>query len=57
MKEYIKKFDTAASANNYPIADIPFMTSVATNPIQNLVCNESGKKLINTSGVVTVVNT
>ena len=56
MKEYIKKFDTAASANNYPIADIPFMTSVATNPIQNLVCNESGKKLINTSGVVTVVN-
>ena len=56
MKEYVKKFDTAASANDYSIVNIPFMTSVATNPIQNLVCNASGKKLINTSGVVTVVS-
>lgn len=47
MKEYIKKFDSASDANDYAIADIPFTTSVATNPIQNLVCNQSGKKLVN----------
>ena len=56
MKEYIKKFADASAANNYAIADIPFATSIATTPVQNLVCNESRKKLINTSGVVTVVS-
>ena len=45
MKEYIKKFDTSASADNYGIADIPFTTSVATNPVQNLVCNQENKKI------------
>ena len=33
MSEYVKKFETAASADNYVIADIPFITSIATNPI------------------------
>jgi hypothetical protein len=56
MKEYIKKFADASAADNYAIADIPFTTSIATTPVQNLVCNESRKKLINTSGVVTVVS-
>ena len=28
MKEYIKKFETAASADNYAIVDIPFTTTV-----------------------------
>lgn len=28
MKEYIKKFDSAANADNYTIADIPFTTTV-----------------------------
>lgn len=56
MKEYVKKFDTLASANNYAIVDIPFTTSVATNPIQNLVCNESGKKLEVSGNIVNVVD-
>lgn len=56
MKKYVTKFETAAAADNYVIADIPFTTSIATTPVQNLVCNESRKKLVNTSGVVTVVS-
>ena len=43
MKEYIKKFETATSTDNYVINDIPFTTTITTNPIQNLVCNEIGK--------------
>lgn len=46
MKEYIKKFANPASVgDNYSIASIPFMTSVETTG-QNLVCNETGKKLV-----------
>ena len=54
MKEYIKKFANPAAADNYPIADIPFVTSVVENHTQNLVCNETGKKLVNESGYVYV---
>ena len=45
MKEYIKKFADASAANNYAIADIPFATSVSTNPVQNLVCSQENKKI------------
>ena len=54
MNKHVKKFETAASANDYVISYIPFITSVATDPIQNLVCNENNKKLVNTGGTVTV---
>ena len=53
MKEYIKKFETAEAGDNYSIADIPFMTSVETSG-QNLVCNETGKKLVNESGILKI---
>lgn len=53
MKEYIKKFETAEAGDNYSIADIPFMTSVETSG-QNLVCNQSGKKLVNESGILKI---
>lgn len=54
MKEYIKKFETANAADQYEINDIPFITSIATNPIQNLTCNEEGKQLVNDNGIVTI---
>ena len=53
MKEYIKKFETAEAGDNYSIANIPFMTSVETTG-QNLVCNQSGKKLVNESGILKI---
>lgn len=56
MKEFIKKFASASAADNYAIASIPFMTSVASNPVQNLVCNQAGMKLVNTAGIVSVVS-
>ena len=54
MKEYIKKFSNPAAADQYAIKDIPFITSVDGDPIQNLHCNLSGKKLVNVSGIVEV---
>ena len=61
MKEYIKKFESATSADNYSIVDIPFTTSVkpsSTYPsidyVQNLVCNQTGKKLVNNNGIVSI---
>ena len=54
MKEYIKKFENPAAAVQYAIKDIPFITSVDGDPIQNLHCNLSGKKLVNVSGIVKV---
>ena len=54
MKEYIKKFENPAAADQYTIKDIPFITSVDGDPIQNLHCNLSGKKLVNVSGIVEV---
>ena len=54
MKEYIKKFVNPAAADQYAIKDIPFITSVDGDPIQNLHCNLSGKKLVNVSGTVEV---
>ena len=54
MKEYIKKFETAVSAHGYVIADIPFTTSVNEIPIQNLVCNKTGKWLENDNGIVII---
>lgn len=54
MKEYIKKFANPAAADQYAIKDIPFITSVDGDPIQNLHCNLSGKKLVNVSGIVEV---
>lgn len=54
MKEYIKKFANPAAADQYAIKDIPFITSVDGDPIQNLHCNLSGKKLVNVSGTVEV---
>ena len=56
MKKYILKFESSSDANNYAIEDIPFTTSVATEPIQNLVCNRKGKKLVNVSGTVQIQN-
>ena len=53
MKEYIKKFETAEAGDNYSIANIPFMTSVETSG-QNLVCNQSGKKLVNEFGILKI---
>lgn len=54
MKEYIKKFETAVAADNYTITYIPFTTSVATNPVQNFVCNKAGKHLENDNGIVII---
>ena len=54
MKEYIKKFETAILADGYVINDIPFMTTVNETPIQNLVCNETGKHLENNNGEVII---
>ena len=57
MKDYIKKFETASAADNYAIADIPFSTSIATTPIQNLVCNQENKKiLVDNQGNASIVN-
>ena len=53
MKEYIKKFANPSLGDNYSIASIPFMTSVETTG-QNLVCNESGKKLVNVSETLVI---
>ena len=54
MREFIKKFESAILADGYVIKDIPFTTSVATDPIQNLVCNETGKHLENNNGIVII---
>lgn len=54
MKEYIKKFESAILADGYVINDIPFMTTVNETPVQNLVCNETGKHLENNDGKVIV---
>lgn len=54
MKEYIKKFANPAAADQYAIKDIPFIASVDGDPIQNLHCNLSGKKLVNVNGIVEV---
>ncbi len=54
MKEYIKKFVNPAAADQYAIKDIPFITSVDGDPIQNLHCNLSGKKLVNVGGIIEV---
>ncbi len=53
MKEYIKKFANASDGDNYLIENIPFMTSVEASG-QNLVCNQSGKKLVNVSGILQI---
>lgn len=47
MKEYIKKFSTLASANNYEVKDIPFTaTAVGSgNTPVNVVVNQSGATL------------
>ena len=45
MKEYIKKFASAITANNYSIVDIPFTTSITTNTTQNIVCNQENKTI------------
>ena len=57
MREFIKKFESAILADGYVIKDIPFTTSVATDPIQNLVCNETGKHLENNNGIVIICAT
>ena len=58
MKEYIKKFASASAANDYAIAAIPFATTIlgpnSPTDDQNLVCNESGKKLVNVAGIIEV---
>ena len=54
MKEYIKKFESPASVGDkYLIEDIPFMTSVEKTG-QNLVCNQTGKKLVNVSETLVI---
>lgn len=53
MKEYIKKFASPSVGDNYLIASIPFMTSVETTG-QNLVCNQTGKKLVNVSETLVI---
>lgn len=54
MKEYIKKFESAILADGYVINDVPFMTTVNETPLQNLVCNETGKHLENNEGKVII---
>jgi len=54
MKEYIKKFETAESADNYAITDIPFTTTISGETPQNIRCNTEGMKLVNDDGVVSV---
>lgn len=57
MREYIKKFESASAANNYPITDIPFTTTITTNPAQNLVCNQENKKIaVDGQGIVSIVD-
>ena len=46
MKEYIKKFESAASANNYEITDIPFTSTVSGATHQNVRCNQENKKIV-----------
>ena len=53
MREYIKKFASPSVGDKYLIADIPFMTSVETTG-QNLVCNQTGKKLVNVQGTLVI---
>ena len=53
MREFIKKFASPSVGDNYSIASIPFMTSVETTG-QNLVCNETGKKLVNIQGTLII---
>lgn len=45
MKEYIKKFASAITVNNYSIVDIPFTTSITINTTQNIVCNQENKTI------------
>ena len=54
MKEYIKKFETAESADNYAITGIPFTTTISGETPQNIRCNTEGMKLVNDDGVVSV---
>ena len=55
-KQYIKKFASASAANDYPIVDIPFTTTVigGGGSPQNLTCNQEGMKLVNNGGTITV---
>lgn len=50
MREYIKKFDSANSADGYEINDIPFVSTVSGVTPVNLICNEEDKKIEVTSG-------
>lgn len=56
MKEYIKKFNTLSEADNYEISDIPFITSIATDPIQNLYCDEENKKITVSGNTASIVD-
>ena len=49
--KHIVKFNQASDANNYEIKNIPFLTTVGENN-QLLTCKQSGKKLVNESGLV-----
>ena len=53
MKEYIKLFDVPASADNYEINDIPWITMVESTE-QLLNCNEEGKKIKVVNNVMTI---
>jgi len=57
MKEYIKKFESAASANNYEITDIPFTSTVSGATHQNVRCNQENKKIeVDGQGNISVVD-
>ena len=57
MKEYIKKFESAASANNYEITDIPFTSTVSGATPQNVRCNQENKKIeVDGQGNISVVD-
>ena len=58
MREYIKLFNTPASADGYKIVDIPFITTVIGGGVnnQNLHCNESSKKIQIVNNVLSIVD-
>lgn len=57
MKEYIKKFETLVSADNYVINDIPFIAAAITSlGIQNVTCDVENKMIKVIGGVLKVCN-
>lgn len=44
--KYTKKFESATSADNYVINDVPFVTLIDTNRAQILLCNQENKKIV-----------